>query len=339
MDAPREKIGKFQIIEHLGSGHFGNVFLCFDPYLKKESAVKVIKVPDPQKFVLAVKEGQILDYCRHKYIVEVREVSSTIFRGEPVVIIAMEYLPNGSIQKRIEKRFISVQEACKIIQNSLLGLEHAHNNNILHRDIKPGNILIGNKRKAKLSDFGLAIDYHEEPSNILGYRPHQPLEVIEGNPMDKLSDIYAMGITFYRLLNNTNKLLFTFSSKEDWLKAVKRDKFPPREYLPHIPEKIIKILNKSIHKKSNKRYQDCFSFRQALEKIQFNIEWSVVNEDKWVGLRGKDNFDLTKEKKRKGWTIDFKRNGRRDNNYCQKGTPNDEVANEFYGIIRDTTIK
>lgn len=57
--------------------------------------------------------------------------------------------------------------------------------------------MFGDNGEAKLSDFGLALNYHSDPSDILGYRPHQPLEVIEGNPMDKLSDIYATGITFY----------------------------------------------------------------------------------------------------------------------------------------------
>jgi serine/threonine protein kinase len=135
----------------------------------------------------------------------------------------------------------------------------------LHRDIKPGNIMFGDNGEAKLSDFGLAINYHSDPSDVMGYRPHQPLEVIEGNPMDKLSDIYASGITFYRLLNNTNKLPFTFTTKEEWKKAVKKDQYPPRQFLPHIPEKILKILNKSIHKVKETRFQNCIDFRQALE--------------------------------------------------------------------------
>jgi serine/threonine-protein kinase len=335
----KEQIDKFQIIDHIGNGFFGHVFLCYDPFLQREIAVKVIKVPDPNKFVNAVREGQTLDLCRHKHIVDVKDVRATIYRGEPVVIIVMEYLAKGSIQKHIEKRFISVKDSCRIIQQSLLGLEHAHNNNVLHRDIKPGNIMLGDNDEVKLSDFGLAINYHSEPSDLLGYRPHQPLEVIEGHPMDKLSDIYATGITFYRLLNNTNKIDFTFTSKDEWKQAVKKDKFPPRIFLPHIPDKVLKILNKSIHKNKATRFQNCNDFRQAIDRLNFNIDWVQLDNDNWTGNSNGDFYELTKERKRSGWIIDFKKNGIRRTEYCCKNTPDDKVENEFYETIRKTTLK
>lgn len=332
------KLDKFQIIDHLGNGFFGHVYLCFDPFLQKEIAVKVIKVPDPDKFVNAVREGRTLDLCRHKHIVDVKDVRAIIFNTEPVVLIVMEFLAKGSIQKHIEKRFISTKESCKIIQQSLLGLEYAHNNNVLHRDIKPGNIMFGDNGEAKLSDFGLAINYHSEPSDVMGYKPHQPLEVIEGNPMDKLSDIYAMGITFYRLLNNMNNLPFTFSNKEEWRKAVKKDLFPPRQFLPHIPEKVIKVLNKSIHKNKINRFQNCVEFRQSIEKLNFAIDWFYVDNDNWTGLSNKDNYSINKFQKRTGWVIDFKKNGIRKTEYCYSNLPDDKVEEEFFKTIRETTL-
>ncbi len=331
-------IDKFQVIEHLGNGAFGDVFLCYDPFLQKEIAIKVIKVPDPEKFVNAVKEGQTLDTCRHKHIVDVKDVRATLFNGEVVVIIIMEYLSKGSIQKHIEKRFISVKESCKIIQESLLGLEQAHNYNVLHRDIKPGNIMFGDNGEAKLSDFGLAINYHSDSSDVMGYRPHQPLEVIEGNPMDKLSDIYASGITLYRLLNNTNKLPFTFTTKDEWKKAVKKDQYPPRQFLPHIPDKVIKLLNKSIHKSKGTRFQSCIEFRQALEKLNFSIDWFYVDDDNWTGNYKSDNYTISKFRKRTGWVIDFKKNNIRKREHCFINLLDDKVENEFFKIINETTL-
>jgi serine/threonine-protein kinase len=331
-------IDKFRIIDHLGSGAFGKVFLCYDPFLQKEIAIKVIKVPDPERFVTAVKEGQTLDLCRHKHIVDVKDVRATTFNLDPVVIIVMEYLSKGSIQKHIEKRFISTKESCRIIQQSLLGLEQAHNNNVLHRDIKPGNIMFGDNGEAKLSDFGLAINYHVDPSDEMGYRPHQPIEVIEGNPMNKLSDIYATGITFYRLLNNTNKLPFTFKTIEEWHKAVKKDLYPPRHFLPHIPEKVIKLLNKSIHKNKDIRFQNSTMFRQALEKLNFCIDWVCIDDDTWTGLNANNTFDITKHRRRSGWTIDFKKNGTRKTEYCCKDVPDLDVNDVFFQTIRNTSL-
>jgi serine/threonine-protein kinase len=249
----------------------------------------------------------------------------------------MEYLSKGSIQKHIEKRFISVKEACRIVQESLLGLEHSHNGNFLHRDIKPGNILFGEQDEAKLSDFGLAIN-QRDGSDLMGYRPHQPLEVIEGEPMDKLSDIYGMGITMYRLLNNTNQLNFNFTSIDDWKKAVKKDLYPPRIYLAHIPEKIIKVANKSIHKKKVSRFQSCTEFRQAIEKLKFDVDWTIINDQLWTGMSNDDIFELSRIKKRSGWTIDLKRNGRRDNNNCHSNLSDDQADLVFTKIIRDTTL-
>lgn len=332
------KLDKFQIIDDLGSGHFGQVFLCYDPFMQKEMAVKVIKVPDPEKFVNAVKEGQTLDLCRHKHIVDVNDVRASLFNGSLVVMIVMEYLSKGSIQKHIERRFISVREACKITQQSLLGLEHAHNNNVLHRDIKPGNILFGDNGDVKLSDFGLAINYHVEAGGILGYRPHQPLEVIEGNPMNKQSDIYATGITLYRLLNNTNSLPFSFTTIEEWKKAVKKDLFPPRQYLRHIPEKAIKILAKSIHKSTSTRFQSCTEFRQALEKMNFYIDWVNIDNDNWSGHSKGDLYSIRKYKKRTGWFIEFKKNGTRRTERCYTNLPEDKIEEIFYNTIKATTL-
>jgi eukaryotic-like serine/threonine-protein kinase len=331
-------IDKFHIKEHLGNGCFGDVFLCYDPFLQKEIAVKVIKVPDPEKFVNAVKEGQTLDICRHKHIVDVKDVRATHFNSELVVVIVMEYLNNGSIQKHIEKRFISVKESCKIIQQSLMGLEHAHNNGVLHRDIKPGNIMFGDNGEAKLSDFGLAINYRSDLSDDLGYRPHQPLEVIEGNPMDKLSDIYATGITFYRLLNNIKKLPFTFSTLEEWLSAVKKNKYPLRFFLPHIPEKVLKILKKSINSSKSSRFQTCIDFRQSLEKLNFIIDWVHLDDHNWKGQSNSATFSLSKFKKRAGWSIEFKKNGVRKNEYCYVNLVEENVEKIFFDIIKVTSL-
>lgn len=329
-----DKIRKFKVIGFLGNGNFGFVFQAYDPLLKADRAIKLIKVANPDKFVEAVKEAQTLEACRHKHIVDVKEVDVFVYEGTPCVYIAMEYLAKGSIQKHLENRFISIQESLKIVSEALLGLEHAHNSNVLHRDIKPGNILFGDNGEAKLSDFGLALDYHVDPSDTMGYRPHQPLEVIDGKSMNKLSDIYAMGITLYRLINNIDNMAFDFTSMDEWKKAVKGNKYPDRNYLPHVPRKIKTIINRAINNNSEKRYQSASEFRQALEKSALSIDWSPLSNVEWVGLAlNKDKYEVIKTKKRNGWSIDLKKNGRRLKDSCIKNISDIKVEEEFFKII------
>jgi serine/threonine protein kinase len=332
-----DKIRKFDVIKFLGNGNFGVVFQAYDPLLKADRAIKLIKVPNPEKFVEAVKEAQTLEACRHKHIVDVKEVDIVVYDGAPCVYIAMEYLAKGSIQKYMENRFISIQESLKIISEALLGLEHAHNNNVLHRDIKPGNILFGDNGEAKLSDFGLALDYHVDPSDTMGYRPHQPLEVIDGNPMSKLTDIYAMGITLYRLANNVADMAFNFTKLSEWRAAVKGNKYPKREYLPHIPRKIKAIINKAINNQAIKRYQNASEFRQSIEKASLSIDWRPLDNKQWVGISlTEDSYEIIKDRKRTGWMIDLKKNGRRQRDNCLKNIPDNEVDNEFFNLIRSS---
>lgn len=329
-----DKIRKFKVIDFLGNGNFGFVYQAYDPLLKADRAIKLIKVANPDKFVEAVKEAQTLEACRHKHIVDVKEVDVFVYEGTPCVYIAMEYLAKGSIQKHLENRFISIQESLKIISEALLGLEHAHNSNVLHRDIKPGNILFGDNGEAKLSDFGLALDYHIDPSDTMGYRPHQPLEVIDGNPMDKLSDIYAMGITLYRLINNVPDMEFSFSTMDEWRAAVKGNKYPDRNYLPHVPRKIKTIINKAINNSSDKRYQSASDFRQALEKSVLPIDWSPLDDNTWAGIAlNGDKYEIEKIKKRSGWVIDFKKNGRRLKDCCMKELAGEDVNQEFFRVL------
>ena len=92
-----DKIRKFEIIDFLGNGNFGFVFQAYDPLLRADRAIKLIKVPKPEKFVEAVKEAQTLEACRHKHIVDVKEVDVAMYEGVPCVYIAMGKRPAKTI--------------------------------------------------------------------------------------------------------------------------------------------------------------------------------------------------------------------------------------------------
>lgn len=334
------KIGKFEVIDFLGNGNFGTVFKAHDTLLDVERAIKIIDAKKPQEFIDAINEAQILEKCRHKHIVDIKEINILEAKGAPHPCITMEYLKNGSVQAFLEKNFISVRLAIKIITDCLFGLEHAHAQDILHRDIKPGNILFDNNYDAKLSDFGLAYGLAHQTFNFNGYKTHLPLEVLEGSIQDELSDLYAMGITLYRLINNFETLSLPFINKTDWEKGLKKEKFPSRVYEPYIPEKITRLVNKSIRADRTRRFQNCLEFRQALQKISLAIDWQPLNNDKWIGKLANDNYEIELILKKSGYSIDFKKNNRKINNFCCVQIKTEQQAREeFFKIIRETTLK
>lgn len=333
-------IGKFTTIGYIGGGNFGKVFRVKDNLLNVERALKIIQVQNPQEFIDAINEAQILERCRHPHIVDIKEIDVHNIAGENYPCIATEFLKNGSAQGYLEGNFITVKRAINIISDCLFGLEHAHVQGINHRDIKPGNILFGDNGRAKLSDFGLAYGLAHQAFNFAGYSSHLPPEVLENVAQDELSDLYSMGITFFRLVNNLATLPLPFADDTEWLKALKKEKFPIRQFQPHIPQQVIKLIRKSIKADRDQRYQTCLEFRHALQKTNLAIEWSPVDKDKWIGIFNKDNYEIEIYSKRSGYFIDFKKNGRKVNDRsCAQIKDRATAELEFFEIIRSTTIK
>ena len=333
-------IGKYKTIGYIGGGNYGKVFRVIDTLLNVERALKIIQVNNPKEFIDAINEAQILEKCRHNHIVDIKEIDVFQISGANYPCITTEYLKNGSAQGYLEKKFLTTKKAIQIITDVLFGLEYAHSQGISHRDLKPGNILFADNGQAKLSDFGLAYGLSKQSFSFAGYSSHLPPEVLEGVIQDSVSDLYSMGITFHRLLNNMPTLDLPFADDSQWLKALKKEKYPERNYQPHIPDAVVKVAKKSIKADRNSRFKSCLHFRQALQKIPLAIEWRPVDIDNWTGVYGQETFDLNLYSKRTGYFIDLKRNGRKLNNKCNAHIADETTArNEMFALIRETTIK
>ncbi len=338
------KIGKFKVIGPLGKGNYGFVFHVYDPLLDVERALKVIQLPDDsnaQQFIEAFDEAKILELCRHSHIVEIKEVDVFDFKGKELPCITTEYLKNGSAQGLLERDFVSVQQACKCIVDVLFGLEHAHGQRILHRDIKPGNILFTDNWKAKLSDFGLAYGLDGQEFNFEGYNSHIPPEVLANEDQDEISDIYSLGVTLFRLVNNHTTLDIPFINRAQLLKAVTKEKFPQRLYAAHIPDAVIRIVNKAMKPDRSKRFTSCLTFRQAIQKIRFGIDWRPRDENNWEGVWNGTPFSVHLiASKRSGYAIEFKKNGRKVQEHCSSGILDEAKAyQELYDLMSRTTLQ
>jgi eukaryotic-like serine/threonine-protein kinase len=297
----------FEYIKRLGGGYFGEVWLVRDIGLNAERALKIIpknRVLNPSNFFL---EAQTLKSAEHHNVVKVEETGEMI---DGSIYVAMEYLPGGSLQPDSPTSFIPLTRAQKLVCDMLRGLEHAHNKGIVHRDIKPANILVGPDGAAKLSDFGLAIPLDVAPPKDYNYRLHLAPEVASGGQYTIAADIYATGVTLYRLINGDSFLAGPLG--KDLLELADAGKFPDRtRYREFIPKPWRALINKAINKDPNSRFENSSAMRHALGLLSACVNWNevlVANGTRWSSGQASRCVEVSREKTSEGkWLVEVKK--------------------------------
>jgi serine/threonine protein kinase len=258
----------------LGSGHFGEVWLATDLGLNVDRALKLIppdRVPDKTNFS---REAQLLKEAEHPNIVR---VESTGVMPDGRIFVAMEYLPKGSVDDESKGAYLPLTRAKKIMIDVLRGLEWAHGKGILHHDIKPGNILIGNANEGKLSDFGLAIRPGKDAASLgvknYNYLLHIAPETYKSRDYGIASDIYAAGVTLYRMVNGDSTL--PSISPQEAARLALRGEYPDREkYRAFIPRPMRLLINKAMSVEPKSRFSSAEEMRRALEQVVVRMNWS-----------------------------------------------------------------
>ena len=277
----------FDFKKRLGAGHFGEVWHAIDTGLKCEVALKCIppdKIINQKNFY---QEAQVLKLAEHPNIVRVND-TGTLDDGS--IYVSMEYLPNGSVEDEASGAPLPLSRVKRLMIDLLRGLQHAHSHQILHRDIKPANILIGNNSEGKLSDFGLALpDVSKLDLSYLKkyqYLLHLAPEVKKLQDYTLLSDIYACGVTLYRLVNGDS--LLSRPSIFDLSQLTRAGLFPPRDlYRDFVPQSLKRLINRAMNIEPTKRFQSADNMRHALEQLSFHIDWSessTSNAKIWEGI-------------------------------------------------------
>ncbi len=331
-------VGKYERVALLGEGQFGKVYRVLDRALMVERALKVIPASNPQELVAKLKEAQTLEHCKHKHVVEVKEADVQTVDGTDCVTIACELCENGSVQHLLESHHVSIRQAVKITQEALLGLAHLHSGGVMHCDIKPGNLLLDHMFTVKLSDFGLAIHMHAAGSPSQVYTLHCPPEWLAGQPWSGASDIYAMGVTLYRLLNNTAD--FRASLPADVKGEILRGQFPNRSgYQEYVPKKLRNICNKAMHLDPTKRYPSAEKFRQALDQLHWGIDWHQITQTEWQGRDSSRSYSMTVLCDPRGWTLNYYVGVRRSLDRCAGGLSSEAEAVRYaHAIITETSL-
>ena len=283
----------YQRVRQLGCGHFGEVWLEHDLALDRLCAAKYL---DPARLAGgSFDEAKAMLDAEHENVVRVYAADleqPVVAGGSPVPVIRMEYLPNGSLQERYGGEPGPVADVVRAIEDSARGVEALHSRGVLHRDIKPGNLLIADDRRIKVSDFGLAC--HSGAGGNAppwGYLPHLPPEAVAvAVGIDTaVGDVYAIGVTAYRLLNGDAMLHSALPPGGDLRDRIVQGKYPdPNRWQPHVHDGLRRVVRKAMHPDSAKRYASASELRHAFEQVRPAVSWVPVGGETTSAWQGAD---------------------------------------------------
>ncbi len=271
---------RYQIIKSIGEGGMANVYLAYDTILDRDVAVKVLRgdLADDEKFVRRFqREALSASSLSHPNIVEVYDVGDD--NGQ--YFIVMEYIDGKNLKDLLKKRGkLTVSEVVDIMSQIADGLSVAHDSYIIHRDIKPQNIMILENGLVKITDFGIAMAMNAtqltQTNSVMGSVHYLPPEQASGKGSTLKSDIYSMGILMYELLSGTLPYRGD-NAVEIALKHLKEPLPSIREEFPDIPQSVENIILKAAAKNPKNRYSDA---REMYEDLVTCLDESRQNEDK-----------------------------------------------------------
>ncbi|HEX4592082.1 MAG TPA: serine/threonine-protein kinase, partial [Gemmataceae bacterium] len=250
-------IGRYVVLEVLGRGGFGVVFLARDEQLGRQVAIKVPharQVADPDNAELYLHEARTVAGLDHPHIVPVFDVGGT---PECPFFVVSKHIDGTTLADRLRAGRYAPTTAAELVASMAECLHYAHRQGLVHRDVKPGNILIDKSEKPFLTDFGLAL-LDQDVGNQSGYcgtpaymSPEQARG--EGHRVDGRSDIFSLGIVFYEML--TGRRPFRGDTLSVLAEQITNDDpKPPRQIADDVPRELERICFRALSKRASDRY-------------------------------------------------------------------------------------
>ena len=299
--ASRILSGRYELLEKIGDGGMAVVYKGKDKLLNRFIAVKILR-PEFTKYATFVenfkRESQAAAGLSHPNIVGVYDVG----REGNINYIVMELIEGDTLNKIIEKEApMDYRKVIDISKQVASALRIAHKNKIIHRDVKPHNIMVTNDGVVKLADFGIARAVNDATlstgSKIVGSVHYFSPEQARGNYVDERSDIYSLGIVMYEML--TGKVPFDGDNPVTVaLKHINEEITPPRELEPSIPPALERIVMKATSKFQTNRYANADELIQDLDNVSFVTQIaadSIFESTSVIEKRNKRKEDLEKD--------------------------------------------
>ncbi len=275
-----ESIAHYRIIKKLGAGGMGEVYLALDTKLDRKVAIKVLRPDSLAEENLKkrlVKEAQAAAKLDHPNICHVYDVNE----ADSLTFIVMQYIEGETLAAEMDRQPLELSTALAIAEQAAEALAEAHNHGILHRDIKPHNLMITPRGQLKVLDFGLAkqmsssdsVDYDaptatllSTPGRVVGTMPYMSPEQVQGEPLDPSSDIFSLGVTLYEMLAGKHP----FKDKSAAItmsRILVSDPIPTEQFQAQVSPELQALLNKMMSKDKAARYQNAQDLLKDLRQL------------------------------------------------------------------------
>lgn len=292
-----EKVGKYHIVGIAGEGNMGIVYVGYDPFADRDVAIKVctgLEEGDGARRRMARKlffnEAHTAGALEHPHILKVLDAGEE--RGQPYIV--MEYVEGGETIEPYckEENLLPVEEAAAFAAKCASALDYAHRRGVIHRDIKPTNIMLTPGRDVKLGDFGIAqrlLDETTHVNGLMGSPRYMSPEQVQDIPLSGQTDIYSLGVVMYELL--TGQPPFAGSSLAALFNQIQHTPAtPPRTLRSQIPEALDSIVCCALEKDSRYRYQNAAELSADLASL-----YAELRPSPGVDLGPEQRFELLRD--------------------------------------------
>ncbi len=282
------KLGRYEVLSELGKGAMGVVYLAKDPVIGRMVAIKTIRASNMgdddaeskefrERFI---REAQTAGILSHPHIVTIHDIGED--PDTQTSFIAMEYIEGKNLKSLLSERAaFSYDQIAEMIAQVAEAIDYAHRKGIIHRDVKPANIIITTDEKVKITDFGIA---KVASSNLtttgqfLGTPNYMSPEQVSGAPVDGRSDIFSLGVVLYELLTHRKPFVGENLTAISY-KIVHEDFTPPAELSSEVPAEFNAIVARAMAKDPWNRYQRGKDFALALHQLRAHLEEQRALQD------------------------------------------------------------